>query len=400
MPVAAWSATVGRVGVTGRFVDLEVDGSGAVDTAGLDVVGPALIVVRDGGVPVGSCFVPAGATASDRLADGVERRHGEPLADAVRATVSITVAVCTRNRPELLARCLRAVQGAVDVAGDEVDASILVVDNASDDDRSARVAAAMGITVRREPVPGLDVARNRAVADSGDDVLAFVDDDVVVEPTWLRTLARTFDHHPDAVAVTGGVLAFSLDAEAQVEFEGRGGFFKGWRAGTLDVAWRPDLPFDASIGVGCNMAFRRRALASTGPFDEALDTGPPLAGGGDLDMLVRMAMVGSVVYEPAAMVRHEHRATMDALGAQYRSWGLSWGAVLHKWYRRSPAHRRVIRRAAGRSLRWYGHDLVVPRSPGRLRHSDALHMLVGFVRGVTVAYPRSQRRMAQRRSAA
>ena len=109
------------------------------------------------------------------------------------------------------------------------------------------------------------------------------------------------------------------------------------------------------------MAFRRDALDAAGPFDEALDTGPPLAGGGDLDMLLRMARLGTVVYEPAAMVRHEHRATLDALAAQYRSWGVSWGAVLHKWYRRSPADRRLIRRVAGRTLRWYLHDLIVPR---------------------------------------
>jgi hypothetical protein len=45
-------------------------------------------------------------------------------------------------------------------------------------------------------------------------------------------------------------------------------------------------------------------------------------------------------------------------------------------------------------LRWYGHDLILPRSPGRLRHGDAWRLLVGFLAGVTTAYPRSQRRMA------
>jgi GT2 family glycosyltransferase len=312
----------------------------------------------------------------------------------------MTVTVCTRNRPELLARCLRAILDAVAVAGAEVDASVLVVDNASDDDRPADVARSLRVDVVREAVPGLDVARNRAVATSRGDVIVFTDDDVVVEPTWLRTLGRTFAANPDAVAVTGGVTAFTLAAEAQATFEGCGGFFKGWDAGPLEPAVRPDLPFDPSIGVGCNMAFRRRALDATGPFDEALDTGPPLAGGGDLDMLVRMARLGPVVYEPSAMVRHEHRATLDALAAQYRSWGLSWGAVLHKWYRHSPADRRLIRRVTRRTLRWYLHDLIVPRAPGRLRHGDAGRLLVGFVAGVTSAYPRSRRRMVRRRAAA
>ena len=379
------------------FVDVEV---GSDADRWLDVSGPALVLARDAGVPVGSVFVPGGATASGVIGDVVEWRHGGPLPPPCPDPVALTVAVCTRNRPELLARCLRAILLAVEVAGAEVDASILVVDNASDDDAPAGVARSLGVDVVREPVPGLDVARNRAVATSRGEVLAFVDDDVVVEPTWLRTLARTFAAHPDAVGVTGGVTAFSLATQAQATFEGCGGFFKGWRAGPLVSTDRPDLPIDPSIGVGCNMAFRRRALDVAGPFDEALDTGPPLAGGGDLDMLMRMAGLGTVVYEPAAMVRHEHRATLDALAAQYRSWGVSWGAVLRKWYRTSPGERRLIRRVTRRTLRWYLHDLIVPRAPGRLRQGDAGRLLVGFVAGVTSAYPRSQRRMARRRAAA
>jgi glycosyltransferase involved in cell wall biosynthesis len=381
-------------------VDVELSPDGRAHGERVDITGPALVIARDSGVPVGSAFVPPGVTAAGPLDDVVEWRHGDVLAPAAPEPVSVTVAVCTRNRPELLERCLRAIQRAVAVAGVEVDVSILVVDNASDDERPAEMARSLGVEVAREPVPGLDVARNRAVAASRGDVVAFVDDDVVVDPTWLRTLARTFGRHPEAVAVTGGVLAYSLATEAQAMFEGCGGFFKGWRAGPLEAAMRRDLPFDPSIGVGCNMAFRRRALVAAGPFDEALDTGAPLAGGGDLDMLLRMAKLGTVVYEPAAMARHEHRSSLDALAAQYRSWGLSWGAVLHKWYRRSPGDRRLIRRVVRRTLRWYGHDLILPRSPGRLRHRDAWRLLVGFVVGATTAYPRSQRRMAARRARA
>jgi glycosyltransferase involved in cell wall biosynthesis len=378
------------------FVDVEV----GVEPQRIDARGPALVLARDGGVPVGSLFVPDGATVSGVIDEVVERRHGPPLPPMAATPIAVTITVCTRNRPALIGRCLRAIRASVDAAGAEVDATVLVVDNASDDDGPAAVARSLGVDVVREPVPGLDVARNRAVATSHTEVVAFVDDDVVVETTWLRTLARTFAAHPEAVCVTGGVTAFSLAAEAQATFEGCGGFFKGWRAGPLDPVERPDLPFDPSIGVGCNMAFRRAALDAVGPFDEALDTGPPLAGGGDLDMLLRMARFGTVVYEPAALVRHEHRATLDALAAQYRSWGLSWGAVLHKWYRRSPADRRLIRRVTVRTLRWYLHDLIVPRAPGRLRHGDAWRLLVGFAVGATTAYPRSVRRMDRRRAAA
>ena len=111
-----------------------------------------------------------------------------------------------------------------------------------------------------EPVGGLDVARNRAVRSCVTDLLAFVDDDVVVDVTWLRTIVRSFAANPGCIAVTGGVLAYALDTPARRDFERAGGFFKGWSAGRVDPSSRTGSPFDPSIGVGCNMAFRTGAL--------------------------------------------------------------------------------------------------------------------------------------------
>jgi GT2 family glycosyltransferase len=375
---------------------LDVDESELARLPADAVAGPLVLVVRQEGIPTGSMVIDDGAAPTCSLATAVTWRRGAPPPGPCAHPISVTVGVCTRNRPERLARCLASVADAIAVAGDEVAAIMLVVDNASPDDRTREVALAAGAVVGREPVPGLDIARNRAVSMTTTDVLAFVDDDVVVDPTWLRTLARTFAAHPDAAAVTGGVLALVVDTPARFEFERCGGFFKGWTAGPLDAANRDDLPYNPSLGVGCNMAFRRRALDEIGPFDEALDTGPPLPGGGDLDALSRVAMVAKIVYEPSALVRHEHRATMADLRDQYRSWGLSWGAMLHKWYRRAPSDRALIRRAAVRSMRHYLHDLLLPTEPGRRRRTHASLMLAGFVIGVTTAYPRSCRRMRRR----
>ena len=359
----------------------------------------ALIVARRGGVPVGSALVHGPRPDSSRLTELISCREGEAAGPGDGAPVAITVAICTRNRAELLARCLASIAESVAHAGAEVDADVLVIDNASTDDRTVHTARTFGAQVHRELVPGLDVARNRAVRAARGTVLAFVDDDVVVDPTWLRTLSRTMRANPAALAVTGGVIALRVDTPAQVEFERSGGFFKGWSAGAVEARTHSDLPFNPSIGVGCNMAFRRAAFEVTGLFDEALDTGRPLAGGGDLDMLIRMAMAGVVIYEPSALVRHEHRQTFDDLRRQYFSWGKSWGAVLHKWYRTSSRHRRVIRGVAVHSVRHYVHDLVLPTKGRRFRSTHAALQLFGFVVGATAAYPRSRRRMEQRRRA-
>ena len=56
------------------------------------------------------------------------------------------------------------------------------------------------------------------------------------------------------------------------------------------------------------MVLRTVAVRELGGFDEALDTGPPLPGGGDLDIWSRLARAGHpLVYEPRLLVFHRHR---------------------------------------------------------------------------------------------
>jgi hypothetical protein len=205
----------------------------------------ALVVARRHGVPVGSALVH-GPSATARLDHLLETRRGDPAPWTDGAAPSITIAICSRDRPERLARCLRSISEARTVAGSEVVADVLVIDNASSDGRTGDVALAHGADVRREHVPGLDVARNHAARACRGDVLAFVDDDVVVDRMWLRTLGRTLRAHPDALAVTGGVLALRLDTSAQIEFERCGGFFKSWAAGPVDGATHSRFPFKTS----------------------------------------------------------------------------------------------------------------------------------------------------------
>ncbi len=377
------------------IVDIDIDGG---DHERLD--GGALVIARRDGVPVGSrLFHPA---PPDRrpLIEQLDRREDDPPGPAPRST-SITVAVCTKDRPVLLDRCLASILVAIDVAGDEAEADVLVVDNASSDDGTRLTAAARGARVVREEVPGLDVARNRAVADSTGDLVAFVDDDVIVDPFWLRTLVRAFAVAPAMPAVSGHVLAMKLDTPARIDFERTTGFALGWTATEFTAATGLDMPFRPGMGVGCNMAFRRSALVEVGPFDEALDTGRPLPGGGDIDMLMRMVLAGGIRYEPSAVVFHEHRQSWRELRYQFYTWGKGWGAVLDKWYRAFPAMRPRIRGVTRWTVRGYVADVVRgPDRTGRYRRWHGILIGIGFVTGWLGSYQRSVRRVEVRRRAA
>lgn len=374
------------------------------------------VLLRRKGRPVGFWMeaLPPGTTlAPGALAPRVSAHAGEKLLGerireemapppAPEAPPSLTVAICTHDRPERLARCLDALR-ALDPR--PPDFEVLVVDNAPPDERTrALVASRPGVHYAREPRAGLDFARNRAVREARGELLAFLDDDVAVDARWWTGLREAWAQNPDSAAFTGLVLPYTLDTEAQILFEQRGGFRRGFdklRYHGQDQPGNPLYPCGAGIfGAGANMAFRRDVLRDLGGFDEALDTGPPLPGGGDLDIFYRVIRAGHpLVYEPLQLAFHEHRRTLDGLRRQYRSWGLGFMAFIAKTYRTDPARRSRLRRLVA----WWFKDQARQLLKSLLgRHvlppRMVLSELAGGVAGLLGEYARSQQRIERIRT--
>lgn len=345
----------------------------------------ALVLVRLGGVPVGQAVLPVAAgyvavpadelgfrlaaQCEDILWERWAARHLGFGADQPAAGLpSCTVAVCTRDRPGDLARCLDAIEG-LDPAPD----AILVVDNAPREDATRRLVASRA-TVRYvlEERPGLDVARNRALREAATDVVAFTDDDAVPDAGWLGALLRNFEA-PGVLAVTGLTLPFELATRAQEVFEEHYGFGRGFRRRVFSAATDNPL-ISGPMGAGVNMALRRTVTGLVGGFDEALDAGTPTRSGGDHDMFTRILTSGyEVVYDPGAIVRHRHRQNWKDLADTLHGYGVgtyaAWTrALLHDgetgvlpvawgWFRHDQL-RRILRAMLGRvgapplSLAW------------------------------------------------
>jgi glycosyltransferase involved in cell wall biosynthesis len=239
---------------------------------------------------------------------------------------SLSIVICTKDRAQRLNRLLASLQEPCE-RSEFQHTEIIVVDNASVDTSTKDVARKFA-SVRYvfEPKAGLDFARNAGLRNVSGDLIAYLDDDVVVDRNWLSGLAAAWRSCPDAGGFTGLVLPFRLETEAQIYFEAHGGFGRGFfrkefNATSFDNPLHPVGA--AELGAGCNMAFDRELLLKIGGFDEALDTGAPLPGGGDLDIFYRVLRSGRVmVYEPQYAVYHEHRETLRQLRRQYWSWGL------------------------------------------------------------------------------
>lgn len=314
----------------------------------------------------------------------------------------ISIVICTHERPDLLERCLSSIQQLQKVTTCDEEVEVIVVDNAPETSRTRQITQQFpGVQYTVEPRTGLDFARNRGLKEANGDIIAYLDDDVVVDPGWLRGLYHVYGDNPDAAAFTGLVLPLMLETKAQVLFELNGGFRRGFqrlRYKGQTLTGNPLYPVGAGIfGAGANMAFRREVLLQLGGFDEALDTGAPLPGGGDLDMFYRIIRSGhALVYEPTFLVYHEHRKSLDALRRQYWSWGLGFMAFLTKTYRTDPTQRGKVREM----LKWWFKDrlkeLIKSLAgdhvlPYRMIHAE----LWGGVQGLLGEYDRSEKRVAR-----
>lgn len=126
-------------------------------------------------------------------------------------------------RPRRLAARDAAIAAAVRLPGPRV----IVVDNAAATDAASRVVAELGdarVQLVPEPRPGLSRARNRGVAEARGAVIAFTDDDVIVDPLWVRGLVRGLGRHAAVGCVTGLVTAAELETPAQHYFEHKVGW--------------------------------------------------------------------------------------------------------------------------------------------------------------------------------
>ncbi len=204
-------------------------------------------------------------------------------------------------------------------------AEIIVVDNDPRSGQTRRVTDQhQGIRYVPEERPGLSAARNAGVLAATADIIAFTDDDVIVDAGWVGAIDEAFAD-PGVTAVTGLVLPAELETAAQYAFQ-TDVFGWGWEYRALDFdrtffeatkdvgvpVWR--------LGAGANMAFRRDAFDRVGLFDERLGAGASGCSE-DSELWYRLLAEGHRCrYWPSAVVLHHHRADWEGLRQQMYSY--------------------------------------------------------------------------------
>lgn len=248
----------------------------------------------------------------------------------------VSVIVPTRDRPEQMQACLQLLM-ALHYPWYE----IIVVDNAPSTSATAdfirqNYRDAPQVRYIREDRPGRCLALNCGMMAAQGEILAFTDDDVVVDRYWLVELVRGYSRADDVACVTGLVLPLELETPAQFWIEEYGGFSKGLTRRVFDMGESHPktllYPYTAGrFGTGANMSFRTTFLRSVGGFDLALGAGSLAQGGEDLAAFFQVVTRGyRLVYEPAALLYHPHRRDYMALRKQIYGYGVGLTAYLTK----------------------------------------------------------------------
>jgi hypothetical protein len=179
-----------------------------------------LLVARLDGAPLGVTTLElesAGGLSRDRLSRVMEERFDADRRYADRhffrvATrlPSISVVVPTCGDPVALERCVRSI-----LACDYGEFELIVVDNRPESTAAAvmlfeEFADDPRVRYVEEPRPGASWARNAGLAVAEGEIVAFADDDVVVDPFWLQRCAAAFERSDDVACATGLILPFEL----------------------------------------------------------------------------------------------------------------------------------------------------------------------------------------------
>lgn len=249
--------------------------------------------------------------------------------------MNTTVILCTYNRCRMLAKALDSV--AAQTLPESVGWEVLVVDNNSYDQTREVVEGFCRQHPRRfrylfEPQQGKSYALNAGIHEAKGEILAFMDDDVTVDPRWLDNLTSPLRNAEWAGAGGRILLEGNFSSPRWLALDGP--YSLGH---TLYAQF--DLGADACeltrAPFGANMAFRKEMFEKYGAF--RTDMGPSPGSEirhEDAEFGHRLLAAGERFwYEPSAVVYHpapEHRIQKD----YFLKWWFDFGrASVREWGR-------------------------------------------------------------------
>ena len=286
-------------------------------------------------------------------------------------TTTFSIIIPTRDRHHAVATLLESIKRLDGLA--RVKPEIIVCDNCSKDQTwsSLREIAAdypVPLSLLQSTSPGKSRALNEAIAVARGEVLAFLDDDVVVEPAWLAAWENHFRQSSQLAAQ--GAIHIPPREFADPEIR------------RLIEKYRTVRPidFDANASAidslnGANMAVRRELFDRVGKFDIRL--GPGASGTSeDVELARRICRSGTKIdYVKQAVVYH-HVDRSRLTEAYFRAVHKRQGASRFMFKRQSVG--RIIM-DLGRASAQYGFYSLFGSERDRYRSKGRIYHYLGML---------------------
>lgn len=232
---------------------------------------------------------------------------------------------------------MRALQPAAD--------DVLVVDNTLGDTETEVMARQFSARYTVEPIKGLSRARNRGLAESTTDIVAYIDDDAVPRSDWLGSLLKPFED-PNVAVVTGRIVSpHASDRE---------GVLEGPLTVNNKVAHWFEIATFGGLGRGSNMALRRSACMGWTVFDLRLGRGGPIEIAEENCAFASLLSRGHTgVFLPSAIVTHpplRHDVQQNRARNSFAYWLLLYSSFPNG---RGDLRHFLLRRLKRQPLGWH-----------------------------------------------
>jgi glycosyltransferase involved in cell wall biosynthesis len=192
----------------------------------------------------------------------------------------VSVVLPTRDRCKFLPRAINSVEHQT-----YKNWELLIVDDSSTDDTQKVLAGRTDARLRtfRAGGAGVCAARNVALRNARGKLVAYLDDDNVMHPRWLKSVVWAFEQHPETGVLYG---AFAVDDTARINGQGRGDFPR--------LYFRPyDFHAVAQGNIADMGCIAHRAGLPEASFDETLREM------GDWDLFLRLTRTAPPIALPA-----------------------------------------------------------------------------------------------------
>jgi glycosyltransferase involved in cell wall biosynthesis len=237
----------------------------------------------------------------------------------------VSVIVCTHNRAHRLEQTLTSLQQMTVPV--DVPWELVIVDNNSSADTQEIIdtfssKSSLNVKYVFERHQGVSRARNTGLHASSGNIIAFTDDDCIVDRQWMGTISKEFQSDESIAGIGGRVLLYNkMDRPVSIRVQEQ--------REELSSIYRL-----LKLFIGCNMAFVRPLFDEVGIFDTDFGAGARFASSEDLDFLYRAYKKRfKVIYSPDVLVYHNHgRRSDEQINSLMRGYAIGCGAFYCKYF--------------------------------------------------------------------